>query len=241
LLVASILILSKNDAANVELCLEAVFGQLCVGSFEVILVDSGSIDGTLEVAQRYMVRLEQIPPATFHHARTRNYAASLAHGEFLVLLSQDAIPASDNWLSALISNFDDAAVGAVYGKQAPKPDSTRERQDALGTLYGDQRIVKNPYVNPRRGYQYYHFSDVNAAIRKSVWQATQFPEDLKVFEDLGIAKRILDRGWKIIYEPRACVYHSHNHTTTGLFKRYFDIGFTFQRLGSGIGEPGNRC
>src|SRR4029077_4795550 len=69
-----------------------------------------------------------------------------------------------------------------------------------------------------------------SAIRKSVWEAARFPEDMKVFEDLGIAKRILDRGWKIVYEPMAAVFHSHNHSATDLFKRYFDIGYTLKLL-----------
>jgi rhamnosyltransferase len=80
------------------------------------------------------------------------------------------------------------------------------------------------------GYRFYHFSDVNAAIRRSVWEAVRFPEDLRVFEDLGIAKRILDHGWKIVYEPKSAVFHSHSHTAVGLFKRYFDIGYTLKLL-----------
>jgi rhamnosyltransferase len=71
---------------------------------------------------------------------------------------------------------------------------------------------------------------VNAAIRKDVWEATGFPEDLKIFEDVGIAKRILDAGWKIVYEPSATVYHSDNYTTVGLLKRYFDLGIVWNRL-----------
>jgi rhamnosyltransferase len=74
-------------------------------------------------------------------------------------------------------------------------------------------------------------STVNAAIRRDVWAATQFPEELKVFEDLGIAKKILESGWKIVYEPGASVYHSHEHTAGELFKRYFDIGYTLRQLG----------
>jgi rhamnosyltransferase len=105
-----------------------------------------------------------------------------------------------------------------------------ERQDALDTVYGDQPIVKDPALRNRMGYRFYHFSDVNAAIRRGVWDAVRFPEELRVFEDLGIAKRILDSGWKIVYEPRSAVFHSHSHTTLGLFKRYFDIGYTLKLL-----------
>ena len=94
--------------------------------------------------------------------------------------------------------------------------------------------MKDPAHRNGIGYRFYHFSDVNAAIRRDIWEAVRFPEDLKVFEDLGIAKQILDRGWKIVYEPEAAVFHSHPHTTVGLFKRYFDIGYTlkgFENLG----------
>jgi rhamnosyltransferase len=228
---SSILILCKNEAANIGPCLEAVFEQKGAGPFEVIVVDSGSTDSTLEIVRSYDVRIEEIAAKAFHHARTRNYAASLANGEILVYLAADAFPASENWLRALLSNFEDEKVGAVYGRHMPKAGSSFERKDALGALYGEERIVKGPETRNRLGYRYYMMSTVNAAIRRNAWAATNFPEDLKVFEDIGIAKRILDRGWKIVYEPAASVYHSHQHTTLGLFKRYFDLGYTFRQLG----------
>jgi len=226
----SILILTKNGGPEFKSCLEAVYNQTAISQAEVIIVDSGSTDGTLEIMKGFPACLHQIPSETFHHAHTRNFIASLAKGEILVLLSQDAIPSSNSWLQALTANFADPTVGAVYGRQIPKQGSSLERQDALDTVYGAQRVVKNPAQRNGLGYRFYHFSDVNAAIRRSVWQATNFPEDLRVFEDLGIAKRILDSGWKIVYEPEACVFHSHHHTTLGLFKRYFDIGYTLKRL-----------
>jgi rhamnosyltransferase len=71
---------------------------------------------------------------------------------------------------------------------------------------------------------------VNAAIRRDVWESTGFPEELKIFEDVGIAKRILDAGWKIAYEPSATVYHSDNHTVGRLLQRYFDLGVVWKRL-----------
>lgn len=227
---SSVLVLTKNGGSDLERLMSALYGQKDVASFEVIAIDSGSTDGTLELLRRFPVRLEQIPPETFHHARTRNFAAGLARGEILVFLSQDAIPASDVWLNAMISNFDDPQVGAVYGRQLPNPGCSLEREQSLGTLYGEQRIVKDPAHRNGLGYRFYHFSDANAAIRRSVWEAMRFPEDLRVFEDLGIAKRILDGRWKIVYEPKSPVFHSHSHTTVGLFRRYFDIGYTLKHL-----------
>jgi len=226
----SVLILCKNEAANISPCLEAVFAQVGAGPYEVILVDSGSTDKTRELAREYPVRIEEIPAASFHHARTRNYAASLANGEFLVYLAADAIPVTTNWLRNMVRDFEDPQVGAVYGKHLPKPGSSLEREETLGAIYGDKRLVKEPGTRERLGYKYYHLSTVNAAIRKNVWEKTTFPEDLKVFEDLGIAKKILDGGWKIVYEPEASVYHSHHHTARALFRRYFDIGYTMRKL-----------
>ncbi|HZW92906.1 MAG TPA: glycosyltransferase [Candidatus Eremiobacteraceae bacterium] len=226
----SISILTKNEARNIGECLDAVFSQKGVGSFEVTLIDSGSTDATLEIARGYPIRIEQIPAEAFHHARTRNYAASLGKGPILINLSGDAIPASDSWLRSMLANFSDPGVGAVYGRQLPKPGSTMERCDTFDTIYGDKRIVKDPAHRNGLGYRFYHFSDVNSALRRSVWEAAPYPEDLKMFEDLAIAKRILDAGWKIVYEPEAPVFHSHHYSATQLFKRYFDIGYTLKEL-----------
>ncbi len=227
---ASILILCRNEAPNMASCLDAVLAQKNAGSFEVIVLDSGSVDATVEIARQYPVRLETIPTGTFHHARTRNYAAELARGDILVYLAADAFPATERWLGTLVGNFEDPRVGAVYGRHLPKPGSSLEREAVLDAVYGEKRLVKQRARREQLGYHYYHMSTVNAAIRRAVWRETKFPEELKVFEDLGIAKRILDRGWNIVYEPLASVYHSHVHTATGLFKRYFDIGYTLKRL-----------
>ena len=226
----SILILTKNGRCDLERVLPAVFHQETTARLEVIAIDSGSTDGTLELLRSFPVQVIQIPPEEFHHSRTRNLAASLARANIVIFLSQDAIPVDDGWLSAIIANFDDPGVGAVYGRQLAKVGSSMERRDLFDTIYGDRKIVKDPANRNGMGYRFYHFSDVNAAIRRSVWATVRFPENLKVFEDLGIAKLILDNGWKIVYEPKAAVFHSHTHSTLGLLKRYFDIGYTLKLL-----------
>jgi rhamnosyltransferase len=230
MLECSISILTKNEERNIGDCLKALFAQKGAGEFEVVLVDSGSSDATLEIARGYPIRIEQIAAREFHHARTRNFAASLGKGPILINLSGDAIPASDAWLRNMLANFTDSGVGAVYGRQLPRPGSTMERTDTFDTVYGDRKVVKDPAHRNGLGYRFYHFSDVNSAIRRSVWEATPYPEDLKMFEDLAIAKRILDAGWKIVYEPDAPVFHSHRYNTKQLFKRYFDIGYTLKEL-----------
>ena len=227
----SISILTKNEGLNIEACLEAVFSQKFVGKFEVVLVDSGSTDETVEIARRFPIRIQQIRPEEFHHARTRNFAASLGSGAIIVNLSGDAVPASDTWLQELVANFEDPSVGAVYGRQLPKSASTTERHDTYDAIYGEQRIVKDPANRNEIGFRFYHFSDVNSALRRSMWESIPYPENFKTFEDLAIAKSILDAGWKIVYEPKAPVFHSHHYTAKQLLKRYFDIGHTLKALG----------
>lgn len=227
----SVLLLTRDEAENIAACLDAIYAQKNPKTFEVVVVDSGSTDGTTEIAARYPVRLEKIRPEQFHHARTRNLAAELANGEYLVYLAADAIPTSGEWLAALLGNFADAGVAAVYGRHMPKPNSTFEREDTLEAVYGTERLVKDPLRGQEMGYRYFHFSTVNASIRKDVWKKTRFPEDLKCYEDVGIAKRILESGGKIVYEPGAAVFHSHNHSEVGLFQRYFDTGVIWRQLG----------
>ncbi len=227
----SILILCKNEERNIARCLQAVLGQRGFEESEIILIDSGSTDRTAEIAADFPVKIHHIAAESFHHARTRNYAAQLAKGESLIFLAADACPATDTWLESLLAPFGDPEVAAVYGKHLPRPGATAERRATLATVYGEKQVVKSLAAKRDLGYRCYHLSTVNAALRREAWLATKFPEEVKVFEDVAIGKRLIDSGWKIVYEPRAAVYHSHNHSSDALLKRYFDLGVTWRRLG----------
>ncbi len=202
-----------------------------MGESEIILIDLGSTDRTIEIASTFPVEIHCITAGSFHHARTRNYAASLASKEYLVYLAADAWPATNTWLESLLAPFSDRGVAAVYGRHLPKEGATAERRATLATVYGEKQITKDMAAKRDLGYRCYHLSTVNAALRREAWSATKFPEEVKVFEDVAIGKRLIDGGWKIVYEPRAAVYHSHNHSSDALFKRYFDLGVTWRRLG----------
>lgn len=227
----SILILTKNEVENVDRCIGTVFEQQTNLRVEVIVVDSGSTDGTLEKLERYPVQLVRIRPSEFHHSRTRNFIAERASGDVLVYLAGDAWPTSPMWLSNLLSCFADPSIGAAYGRHLPKPGCSIERSIALAEFYGSERIVKNPNKRHGEGFRFYFFSTVNCAMRRTVWEQFRFPEEQRVFEDLGIARKILLGGWSIVYEPGAAVYHSHDYPASKLFRRYFDLGVIWNKLG----------
>jgi rhamnosyltransferase len=239
-MLASIIIPTKNEEVNIGRCLEAVFGQSVNFSFEVLVIDSGSQDRTMEIVRKYPARLLQITPAEFHHARTRNLGGRASSGKYLVFLSSDALPADKGWLSALVRNFREPAIAAVYGRQLPKPDATPERAFFMHHRYGTERLVKTANSNGSGKYLLYQFSNVNSAIRREVWERMPFPEDFNAYEDFSFAIQVVRQGYSIAYEPGAAVFHSHNYTLMRSFQQYFDSGVLYQRRHLLDGQQNNR-
>ena len=239
-MLASVIIPTKNEARNIGPCLDQVYGQRVDFPFEVVVIDSGSQDSTIDIVQQYPARLLQIAPGDFHHARTRNLGGHASSGKYLVFLSGDAIPADQEWLSALVRNFQEPGVAAVYGRQVAKPDATPERVFFMQHRYGTQRLVKSANGNHAEKYLLYQFSNVNAAIRKDVWEQTPFPEDINAYEDFSFAIQVIQQGHSIVYEPAAAVVHSHNYSLLKSFQQYFDNGVVYQRRHVWDGQPANR-
>jgi glycosyltransferase involved in cell wall biosynthesis len=228
-MLASIIIPIKNEEDNIGRCLEAVFRQSADFPFEVLVIDSGSQDRTLEIVRKYPARLMEIAPMEFHHARTRNLGGTVSTGKYLVFLSGDAFPADKGWLSALVRNFRDPTTAAVYGRQLPKPNATPERAFFMNHRYGTERLVKTANSNGAGKYLLYQFSNVNSAIRREVWEQTPFPEDINAYEDFSFAVQIVRQGQAIVYEPDAAVFHSHNYGLMKSFQQYFDNGVVYGR------------
>ena len=223
----SVVIPTKDEEKNIGKCLSGVYSQNVKFNFEVIVIDSGSRDNTVEIAKRFPVRLIHIKPDEFHHGRTRNLGAKLAKGKILVYLNADACPADRFWLRNLLAPLEDGKVAAVYGKQIPPEGTNPINRFRIERLYGNERLVKD--INCIQDYQCFFFSTVNCAIKKEVWEQFHFPEDVPTAEDSTFARRILIAGFSIIYEPSAVVFHAHNYTVKGIFKRYFDTGAIWRK------------
>jgi rhamnosyltransferase len=239
-MLASIIILTKDEEGHIGRCLEAVYGQSADFPFEVVVIDSGSRDRTIEIVRKYPARLLQIAPSEFHHARTRNLGGRVSSGKYLVFLSGDALPVDEGWLSALVRNFRESATAAVYGRQLAQPNATPERAFFVHHRYGTERLVKTATSNGAGKYLLYQFSNVNSAVRREVWEKVPFPEDINAYEDFSFAVQIVRQGRAIVYEPEAAVFHSHNYSLMKSFQQYFDNGVVYQRRCVLDGQQKNR-
>jgi rhamnosyltransferase len=192
-----------------------VMAQKSPGVFEVLVIDSGSQDDTLAIVRENKnIRLVQIEPDEFGHGKTRNLGAALAKGKFLVYLNADAIPLDPHWLSALIAGFaGDEKVAGVYSRHVPRDGCHLYMARDLQGSMPAKRIEKSRAER----LDFFLFSTVSAAIRKDVWEAIPFLDEIPIAEDQEWASRVLQSGYKLVYTPASTVRHSHNYSLKELF------------------------
>ncbi len=210
----SVLIRTNNEEKHIGQILDALFSQT-YKSFEVIIVDSGSTDRTLVIARKYPVNIYEIRPEDFSFGYSLNYGFQRARGKYVICLSAHTLPLSNNWISTVISNFDDEKVAAVMTKTIPWPDCNPFDRRGLSKKFdlSKQEIYEGPLSN-------YVYANSNAAMRKSLWKKIHFDETLSASEDHDWVKKVRQKGYKVIFEPEAEVYHSHNETLKQLYVRY---------------------
>jgi rhamnosyltransferase len=210
---------TRDGAETLEQLLESLFAQQTGFEFEVVVVDSGSIDGTLDLLSRHPLRLHRIPPEDFDHGETRNLGIRLASGDLVALLTQDALPATPDWLEQLVRPFEDPRVAGAYGRQLPRPDCdvvTRRRlenwltgrsEPALAML--DGRSLED--LSPVERFRLCTFDNVCSALRRSVWEKIPFLR-ADFGEDIAWGRAIVQGGFALAYQPKAAVYHSHRRS-----------------------------
>lgn len=227
----SIIIPTKNAGSRFVQVLKRIFGNSAYFSYEIVVVDSGSTDGTALLIGGYSaIKLIKIDSSSFSHGGARNIGADNAKGEILVYLTQDAIPADERWLENLTRGFNDPDVAGIFGRQIPNEDASPFERFFLQYVYPSYKIVKDS-VNPRNcALQDIFFSNVNSAIRRSEWETNRFREDIIMSEDQAWARDILMKNKKIVYEPSAAVYHSHKYNIRRAVMRNFDSGLSLKDI-----------
>jgi len=238
-LVASIILLTKNGEFYLRPLLDALFGQKGIDRAEVIVIDSGSTDGTLDIVADYPdVRLYEISPEEFGHGRTRNLGARLAGGRFLVYIPQDATPEGPDWLETLLRPFENAFVAGVFGRQKPRPEASAMERFFLLDRYPAQPETRTLARGEQASLARCFFSTVSGATRASLWSSHPFREDIIMSEDQAWAQEVMQAGHAIAYEPRACVLHSHQYGIADVFRRNFDSGYSIRQIfGGNTGIP----
>jgi GT2 family glycosyltransferase len=201
---------------------------------ELLVCDSGSTDGSVELARGRGARVLEIDPGRFSHGGTRNLLMSEASGARVAFLTQDAEPAGAMWLERLLGGFELAPdVGIVYGPYLPRPDASpavrMELQRWFASLAPDgaprverldeheRRTLPAAALIGPRGF----FTDANACLSRALWQRTPFRE-VAYAEDRVLAIDMLRAGAAKAFVPDAAVVHSHAYTPAQELRRCFD-------------------
>jgi len=221
---------------------EDVCASLATQEYEwpvkVICIDSGSTDGSIEIAKKYGFRVEHIESKDFGHGKTRNWGASLADTEFVAFLTHDAVPANKDWLFNLIKPmFGDALVAGVFSRHEAHTGADpfiawelEEHFKGLADFPVVQITDQVEYDNNVGLQQVYHFySDNASAMRKAIWEQHPYP-DVQFAEDQIWAKEIVEAGYKKAFAFDSVVRHSHSFGPWETLRRSFDESRALRKL-----------
>src|SRR5438105_8894425 len=227
----SVAIPVRNGGAALSRTLVAVCAQSI--EHELLVCDSGSTDGSVDVALAHGARVLQIDPSSFTHGGVRNLLMRDAEGARVAFLTQDAQPADEHWLRRLLGGFELAQdVGIVYGPYIPYEHAAlpvrRELERWFDSLSPDgrprvERLGQHERSLPaveligRRGF----FSDANGCVARAAWEQVPFRE-VPYAEDRVLALDMLRAGFAKAFVPAAAVLHSHDYSTLDQLRRSFD-------------------
>ena len=216
----AIVIRAFNEERHLGRLLEGISHQT-IQDVQIILVDSGSTDRTVEIAREYQATIVHIDPQDFTFGRSLNLGIAAAETELVLIASAHVYPVYPDWIEEMLKPFDDPAVALVYGKQRGVVGSHFSEQQIFNHWYGEQSSPEqeHPFCN-----------NANSAIRKSLWQKNKFNELLPGLEDLAWAKWALENQFRIAYVAHAEIKHVHQESWLGIKKRYLREGMAFKSI-----------
>jgi len=242
----SIVIPVKNGAKWLGNLLPGLFEQQLAAHTEIILIDSGSTDGTLEIVKQFPVRLITIPPEKFSHGGTRNLGVREARGKYVVLTVQDAEPIGKDWLNLLLAGFTDEKVAGVCGQQIVRHDKQlnpiqwfRPFSEPEVTRYFFPTPADFLALSPAMKRTVCAFDDVNAMYLREALLKVPFQE-IGFAEDIQWAKDALLHGYAVVFNYAARVHHYHHENGDFTYKRTFTESYYIYRILGFVGEDSGR-
>ena len=225
----SVVIPTYNGGPRFVAVLEALKRQVTDLRWELVVIDSGSTDGTRERAAEAGAKLLSEDPRTFNHGATRDKAIAASRGELAVLLVQDAVPADERWLDALAAPlFEDTLAAGAFSRQTPIPGGNPILDQRLvGWIAGRdefRRVQLAPRawedLTPFERLELVAFDNVSSCIRRSLWQRRPFGH--RPFgEDMGWATWAIRAGHALRFHPGSIVEHSHDRSAWYETKRIY--------------------
>ncbi|WP_168215852.1 glycosyltransferase family 2 protein [Halorussus ruber] len=200
-----------NERKYIDRVLRSVANQ-AYDDYEVILVDSGSTDGTVELAEPFVDRTVHLSPEKFTYGRSLNVGCRKAQGDFVVFLSGHAIPTDETWLARIVAPLREPSVAMTYTNQTGGEPTKFPEQRLFDELF--------PSESRRQRPPDYFANNASSAVKRDLWKNHEFDESLVAHEDIEWAKYFMDRGYEIAYEAEACVYHIHEESTDGIYDRF---------------------
>lgn len=230
---ASVVVPTFNAGPDFTETLDGIFSQKTPFDFEVLVLDSGSSDGTVGLAERSGAAVHRTPASAFDHGATRDLGLSLSKGDYVALLVQDAVPLGGRWLAAMVEDLEnDPQVAGVYGRQLPRPQgsplarvlvtnaptaSAERREQSAGSAEHYRALP------PRQRHALALFDNVSSCLRRSVWEEIPFGRT-GFGEDLRWGEGAVEAGHKLVYEPRSAVVHSHERGPLYNLRRHYAEG-----------------
>jgi rhamnosyltransferase len=230
--VVSIVLPTFNGTSTLPAVLDGISRQRVDLRTELVAVDSSSTDGTADLLRGRVDRLISIPNEDFNHGLTRNLGIEQAKGEFIVMLVQDAVPASDRWLAELVNPLlAEGQVAGSFARQRPRPDASSIVRHYLERWTAGSDVARTMAVSseaalralePMAQVELCAFDNVCSCIRRSVWKRHPF-RSTAIAEDIEWAREVLLAGYRLAYAPRAEVIHSHDRTARYEFVRTYNL------------------
>lgn len=219
---ASIVIRTLNEAKFLGELLEGIGQQVTKGlDCEVVLVDSGSTDDTLEIAEHYGCRILHITREEFSFGRSLNMGCAAADGHILIITSGHCVPTDPHWLQRLCQPLIDGVAQYSYGRQLAGPESHYSESRVFEKYFPAQSSV------PQEGF---YCNNANAALLKETWSRYRFDEELTGLEDMALAQRLVRDGGKIAYVADAAVYHHHAESWKQVKRRFEREAIALQQI-----------